>query len=107
MQAIEFRQIRILHIHLCHWPNHGGFGNQFSYRIDIKSHLSGQQMSQCIRDRLLTFIRCQMQQFDIESIGHFLGMSRTQIVPRHAKTTGRKHFFAIPITRKCSRLSHQ
>lgn len=64
-------------------------------------------MSQCISHCLLTFIRCQMQQFDVQSIGHFLCMSRTKIVPGHAKTAGRKHLFAIPITGKCTGFSQQ
>jgi hypothetical protein len=75
--------------------------------MDIQSLFSGQPLSQCIRHSLLTFIGRQVQQFDVQSIGHFLRVSHTQIVPRHAKAAGRKHLFAVPIAGKCTGFSQQ
>lgn len=75
--------------------------------VDVQRVLSRQQMSQRIGHGVLTFASCNLQNLHVHFVGDFLRVRRSQDVPRHAKTAGRKHLFAILIAGKSPRFSNQ
>jgi len=75
--------------------------------VDLQRVLSRQQMSQRIGHRVLTFASCNLQNQHVHFVRDLLRMRRSQNIPRHAKTAGRKHVFAILIAGKSPRFSHQ
>lgn len=87
--------------------NRSGIRHQFSDLIDIKRVFGGQQMTQRVGHRILTFVSGQMQNLHVHFVSHFFGMSGPQRVPRQAKTAGRKHLFAVPVVRKRARFADQ
>lgn len=65
MQTIKFCQVRIIHTQTFQRWNRGGIRHKLSDRIDVQRDLRGQQMSQSVGNGLLTFVRCQIQNFDV------------------------------------------
>ena len=85
----------------------GRVGHEFADACDIQRVFGRQQVSQRIGDGVLTFASRQFQNLHVHFVGHFLRMSGTQRVPRHAKSARRKHLFAILIAGESTRFSHQ
>ena len=85
----------------------GRVGHEFADSCDIQRMFGRQQISQRIGHGVLTFVSRQFQNLHVHFVGHFLRMSGSQRVPRHAKTARRKHLFAILIAGESTRFSHQ
>jgi hypothetical protein len=64
-------------------------------------------MPQRVGHSVLTLLSGQLQNLHVHFVGHFLGMGGSQRVPCHAKTTGRKHLFAVSVVGEGSRFSHE
>ena len=64
-------------------------------------------MSQRIGHGILTFVSGKLQNQHVHFVGHLFRMRGSQRIPRHAKHTGRKHFFAVLIVGEGTRLSHK
>ena len=85
----------------------GRIRHKLTNAFDVQRVFSRQQVSQCIGHGILTFVSRQFQYPHVHFVSHFFGMSGAQRVPRHTKTAGRKHFFAILIVGESTRFSHQ
>jgi hypothetical protein len=82
-------------------------GHKLTDSFDVQRVLSRQQMAQRIGDGILTFLCSKLQNLHVHLVGDLLCVRRSQHVPRHAKTTCRKHLFAVLIAGECSRFSYQ
>jgi hypothetical protein len=85
----------------------GRVRHEFANTFDIQHMFGRQQMPERISHSVLTFLSGQLQNLHVHFVGHFFCMSGSQRVPRHAKTTGRKHLLAVSVVGEGSRFSNE
>jgi hypothetical protein len=75
--------------------------------LDVDCFTGGNQISECIRDCVLTFVSRQLQNLYVHFVGHLLCVVFSQYVPCHPKRAGGKHFLAVSVVCEGARLANQ
>jgi hypothetical protein len=81
--------------------------HEFTDTFDINGVFCGQQMTQHVGHRVLTFLGGKLQNLHVPFVRNAFRMSRSQIVPRHPKAAAGKHLFAVSVVGERPRLSHE
>jgi hypothetical protein len=106
-QTIELTQRRRFHRHTGCRRNLRGFQHQRADRIDVDRLARLEFHTQGVLHGVLTFVRRQLQQLEVQLVRHLLRMLCQQLVIGHAKMRRGKHLLAILVVLERAGLTHQ